>query len=99
MLGKHKTGKYKRYAGKSKMCGHVPSGKDAYTTYLIWESFKKFILPGYFLVRVKQHNMFRGGFRVFKGKAVLLYSSYQEGEVAAKTWLWFANTQLGLKKE
>ena len=81
------------------MGGFSPSLRDSLTTHLIWESIKKFDVPGYSLIRYYSPSVYKGGFKKFQGSSVLLFTSPREGVVAIHMWVWFANKQLNLMSD
>jgi len=85
---------YKRFEGGRNFSGFGPDIADPYTVHLIWEELKKFILPGYSLIRMQDENTFKSGFKKGTNKAVILYSSSFEGRVALRMWLWFASKDI-----
>ena len=79
-----------RYFGTGDFSGYSPSLSDTLTVHLIWEQIKKFNLKGYSLLRVFDSTLWKAGFKKGDNKPVLLFSSSSEGNVAVRSWLWFA---------
>lgn len=99
MLGVDVEGTGLRFSGKEDMSDFVPAVRDAYTTHKIWELHRSLNVPGYSLVRSKDYRIYKSGFKRGTGKSVLIYTSYCEGVVAIRSWLWFSNIHLELNKE
>jgi len=99
MLGVTDVGDGLRFSGAEDMGGYIPHAKDAYTTHWVWKCLKDFRLSGYSLVRVKDHNVHKAGFKKRGGKSILMYTGYCEGVVAIHTWIWFANLVFELNKK
>ena len=79
-----------RYDGEEDFTEYSPYLSDAWTIYLIWESIKKFKLDNYSLVRVFENPIWKCGFSRGGSPVILLFSSSREGNVASRSWMWFA---------
>lgn len=99
MLGVDSESKNRRFSVDEDMEGLVPHVQDAYTVFKIWELHKAFHVPGYSLVRSKDHRIYKSGFKRGEGKSVLIYTSHCEGVVAIRSWLWFSNIHMELNKK
>ena len=86
--------KFSRFLEGKNLSGFGPSTRDPYTVYLIWEDLSRFNLNGCSIVRAYEDGVYKAGFKRGKNKALLLYTSFQEGKVAVRMWLWCASKNI-----